>query len=171
MILRDMMKALILLQLMKGMGDCELCGAMNVSTNKVKYHKSNVESCTRCSEKMNLVPVFTPRRRQVTKSVKSRVYSSKNNLNTKSLIENFSKIISKKRISKKWSKKELAEKSNVRLIDIQNIESGKILEDKVVQKIEKTLGINLFTDESSLDYRKVRTNKGGGMTLGDFLDN
>ena len=77
----------------------------------------------------------------------------------------------KKRIQKNWSKKELAEKSNVRLIDIQNIESGKILEDKVVQKIEKTLEINLFTDESVPDFRKVRRNNGGGMTLGDFLDN
>ena len=92
-------------------------------------------------------------------------------MNTTSLIVNFSKVITKKRIQKNWSKKELAEKSNVRLIDIQNIESGKILEDKVVQKIEKTLEINLFTDESVPDFRKVRRNNGGGMTLGDFLDN
>ena len=166
-----MMKALILLQLVIGMGDCELCGAMKVSTKRVKYHKSTVESCLRCSEKMNLAPVFTPNRIQASKSVNSRIYSSKHNLNTKSLIEGFSKIISKKRIGKNWTKKELAAKSSVRLIDIQNIESGKILEDKVVQKIEKTLGIKLFAEESTPDYRKVRTNKGGGMTFGDFLDN
>ena len=165
------MKALILLQLLRGMGDCELCGAMNVSTKKVKYHKSNVESCSRCCEKMNLIPVITPRRNTLVNHKKSRVYSSKNNLNTTSLIVNFSKVITKKRIQKNWSKKELAEKSNVRLIDIQNIESGKILEDKVVQKIEKTLEINLFTDEREPDFRKVRRNNGGGMTLGDFLDN
>ena len=79
-------------------------------------------------------------------------------------------MIISKRNEYKWTKKELAVKASVRLIDIQNIESGKILEDKVVQKIEKTLGIVLFTDENTPDYRKIKSNRSGGMTLGDFLN-
>ena len=73
------------------------------------------------------------------------------------LVDNFSKLIISKRNEYKWTKKELAVKASVRLIDIQNIESGKILEDKVVQKIEKTLGIVLFTDENTPDYRKIKS--------------
>ena len=41
---------------MRGMGDCELCGAMSISTKKVKYQKSTIEACVRCIEKMNLSP-------------------------------------------------------------------------------------------------------------------
>ena len=154
------------------MGDCELCGAMSVSTKRVSYHKSSVEACTRCCEKMNLVSI-RPESLRRTSNLKKKtgIYSSKaKSSNSKSLIGNFSKMISDKRTNNNWSKKDLAKKANVRLIDIQNIESGKILEDKVVQKIEKALGLELFTDESVPDVRRVRNTGGGGMTLGDYFN-
>ena len=47
---------------------------------------------------------------------------------------------------------------------------GNFLRIKVVQKIEKALEINLFTDETAPDVRRVRTTGGGGMTLGDYLN-
>ena len=155
---------------MRRMGDCELCGAMNVGTKRVSYHKSNIEACVRCCDKMNLSPL---RSREATRSrnVGKKKSNYKPKLTTsKSLIDNFSKKISMKRSEKNLSKNDLAKKANVRLIDIQNIESGKILEDKVVQKIEKALEMNLFTDETAPDVRRVRTTGGGGMTLGDYLN-
>ena len=152
------------------MGDCELCGAMKVSTKRVSYHKSNIEACIRCCEKMNLSPL---RSRESIRNIGSGNKKSnfKSKLATsKSLVDNFSKKISMRRTEKNWSKNDLAKKANVRLVDIQNIESGKILEDKVVQKIEKALEMNLFTDETAPDVRRVRTTGGGGMTLGDYLN-
>ncbi len=160
--------------MVSAMGDCELCGKMSVSTMKVTYHKSVIESCTQCSQKMNLIPVGARNRSNNTpvNLGKNKPYSSKKNLlNSKSLIENFSKRISAKRAEKKWSKAELAKIAKVRLVDIQNIEAGKILEDKVVQRIEKALGIELFTEDSPLDVRRVKKSGGSGMTLGDFLNN
>ena len=152
------------------MGDCELCGAMKVGTKRVYYHKSNIEACTRCCEKMNLVAVKTRTSiRNPTTSKKTGNYKVKS-MNLNSLIDNFSKKISAKRNENNWTKEDLAKKANVRLIDIQNIESGKTLEDKVVQKIEKALDMNLFTEESTPDVRRVRTTGGGGMTLGDYLN-
>ncbi len=156
---------------MRGMGDCELCGAMSISTKKVKYQKSTIEACVRCIEKMNLSPLVKHSKIPTSQVNRSRAYSSGKKLNNKKiLVDNFSKLIISKRNEYKWTKKELAVKASVRLIDIQNIESGKILEDKVVQKIEKTLGIVLFTDENTPDYRKIKSNRSGGMTLGDFLN-
>ncbi|MBJ99934.1 MAG: hypothetical protein CMB48_02985 [Euryarchaeota archaeon] len=153
------------------MGDCELCGAMTVSTKRVKYHKSTIESCIRCIEKMNLSPAVNTSGITTSKTNRSRTYGSRKNLdNKKILVDNFPKLIISKRNEYNWTKKDLAEKASVRLIDIQNIESGKILEDKVVQKIEKTLNIVLFTEDNSPDYRKIKSNRGGGMTLGDFLN-
>ena len=155
------------------MGDCELCGKMSVSTMKVTYHKSVIESCIQCSQKMNLNPIVNRTRSNViTNNTRSnKPYGSKKNLsNSKSLVENFSKKISNKRVANNWSKAELAKKANVRLIDIQNIESGKILEDKVVLKIEKALGFELFTEDSPEDVRRVKKSGGGGMTLGDFFE-
>ncbi len=155
---------------LRRMGDCELCGAMKVGTKRVSYHKSHIEACSRCCEKMNLVPLRSKtsvRNQTITK--KAGVSRTKS-LNLKSLIDNFSKKITTKRTEKNWTKAELAKKANVRLIDIQNIESGKILEDKVVNKIEKALDLNLFTDETTPDVRRVRTTGGSGMTLGDYLN-
>ena len=165
-----MLKSPGYINLLRRMGDCELCGAMKVGTKRVSYHKSNIEACSRCCEKMNLIPLrsrASVRNHQTSKkSGRSRTKS----LNLKSLVDNFSKKITAKRNEKTWTKEDLAKKANVRLIDIQNIESGKILEDKVVQKIEKALELNLFTDENSPDVRRVRTTGGSGMTLGDYLN-
>ena len=155
------------------MGDCEICGKMSVSTMKVTYHKSKLEACTICSQKMNLIPVRNYENKAVKNSnLNNRKKITKSNIsNKKLLIENFHKKIAIKRKSNNMSKAELAKKANVRLIDIQNIESGKILEDKVVQKIEKALAIQLFTDEAPLDVRRVKSTRGSGMTLGDYFNN
>ncbi|RAH13637.1 MAG: hypothetical protein CMB56_007320 [Methanobacteriota archaeon] len=159
---------------MSAMGDCELCGKMSVNTVKARYHKSIIESCNICIQKMNLVPQRVNTRSTARSlSVKSnKLHSRKKNLsNSKTLIDNFSRIITKKRGEKDLSKLELAKIAGVRLIDIQNIESGKILEDKVVQKIEKALVVDLFTEDSPLDNRRLKKSEHSGMTLGDFLDN
>ena len=119
---------------------------------------------------MNLSPLRT-RESIRSRSVGKKKSNYKPKLTTsKSLVDNFSKKISMRRSEKNLSKNDLAKKANVRLIDIQNIESGKILEDKVVQKIEKALEINLFTDETAPDVRRVRNTGGGGMTIGDYLN-
>lgn len=155
------------------MGDCELCGKISVSTSKVTYHKSIIESCTYCIQKMNLVPVRNARAssNRFSNNSRKKIYNSKNNFsNNKSLIDNFPKVISSKRAEKGWTKSELAKIAGVRLIDIQNIESGKRLEDKVIKKVEKALVIDLFTEESPLDIRRVKKSGSSGMTLGDFLN-
>ena len=155
------------------MGDCELCGSMSVTTRRVSYHKSSVEACTRCCEKMKLIPIrtyATSKKPPSTKAQGSGGYSKSGINNSSFLIDNFSKIISDARKRKQWSKKDLAKNASVRLIDVQNIESGKILEDKVVKKLEKTLGIELFTEEKTPDVRRVRPTGGKGMTLGDFFN-
>ncbi len=154
------------------MGDCELCGAMSVGTKRVNYHKSSVEACIRCCEKLNL-NLSRPKINSTSSSKKSGGYgfNTKSRIeNSKFLIDNFSKKISDARKQKQWSRKDLAKKAAVRVIDVQNIESGKILEDKVVHKLEKALGIELFTEERDPDLRKVRPTGGGGMTLGDFFE-
>ena len=149
---------------------------MSVSTRRVNYHKSSVEACTRCCDKMNLIPTQTQtfQKKSALSTNKSGSYGYKSKLgvnDSKHLIENFSKKITNLRKKKQWSKEDLAKKAGVRLIDVKNIESGKILEDKVVHKLEKALDFELFTEENHPDVRKVRPKGGTGMTLGDFFDN
>ena len=149
---------------------------MSVSTRRVNYHKSSVEACVRCCDKMNLIPAqtktFPKNRTSSTNKSGGYGYKSKSGINdSKYLIENFSKKITNLRKKKQWSKEDLAKKAGVRLIDVKNIESGKVLEDKVVHKLEKALDFELFTEENHPDVRKVRPTGGTGMTLGDFFDN
>ena len=40
----------------------------------------------------------------------------------------------------------------------------------MVHKLEKALDVELFTEESIPDVRKVRPTGGTGMTLGDFFN-
>ena len=143
---------------MRRLGDCELCGAMNVGTNRVSYHKSNIEACVRCCEKMNLSPLRT-RESIRSRSVGKKKSNYKPKLTTsKSLVDNFSKKISMGRSEKNLSKNDLAKKANVRLIDIQNIESGKILEDKVVQNIERDKSLKLLAIGIGHDVSKYYRN-------------
>ncbi len=80
------------------MGDCELCGSMSVGTRRVNYHKSSVEACIRCCDKMNLIPTRTktPPKNSASSTNKpgGYVYNSKSGItDSKSLIDNFSKKI------------------------------------------------------------------------------
>ena len=41
------------------MSECEICGAMKVSTKSVLMGKANVNACIRCVEKLGLTPKQT----------------------------------------------------------------------------------------------------------------
>lgn len=161
------------------MADCELCGAMKVSTRSVLMGKADVQACKRCSEKMGLdekkvAPGLSKARN--TPAPSSGGYAGQGRKGKdimlrgeKELASDFSKRVSQARNSKGWDKHQLARKMAEKVNIISNVESGKRPTDSVIRKLERTLGITLMVDVTPDQNRHVNTGDGRGLTLGDFL--
>jgi putative transcription factor len=65
-------------------------------------------------------------------------------LNHKTVDKSICKLIQQARLQKGMKQKDLANKLNIQVTVIQNIESGKSIEDKaLINRIARTLGIQL----------------------------
>ena len=161
------------------MADCELCGAMKVSTRSVLMGKADVQACKRCTEKMGLdekkvAPGLSKARN--TPAPSSGGYAGQGRKGKdimlrgeKELASDFSKRVSQARNSKGWDKHQLARKMAEKVNIISNVESGKRPTDSVIRKLERTLGITLMVDVTPDQNRHVNSGDGRGLTLGDFL--
>lgn len=155
------------------MGDCEVCGAMNVSTRKMLMGRAELSLCTRCQEKTSskqkgVAPglAIAQKTRTFTTPKKSKDIMSRGE---KELAPDFNQRISIARDKKGWDKRELARRMAETLNVIQSAEGGKSPTNSVIRKFEKILGIELMVDLSPDSERQVGIASGRGLTIGDFL--
>ena len=161
------------------MADCELCGAMKVSTRSVLMGKAEVQACKRCTEKMGLdekkvAPGLSQARNAPAPTSGGYVGQGRKGKDImvrgeKELSPDFSKRVAKARNSMGWDKQQLARKMAEKVNIISNVESGKRPTDAVIRKLERTLGITLMVDAAPDQNRHVNSGDGRGLTLGDFL--
>ena len=87
----------------------------------------------------------------------------------KELVSNWNDIIKNARQKKGLSREELGFKIGERTVTISKIENGDLKpSDKIAEKLEKELNINLFEEVSSVSLGSTGSH-GRGLTLGDFI--
>ena len=158
------------------MSSCELCGKEKVSTRKARTAGIQVDACGRCIESMNLQvvelsPKFTKMISKKKNTVTSRGIAGKDIMakKEKELASDFHKRIIEGRKKKGWDQRTFASKMNERLNIVQKIENGGRPTDKLIQKIEKILSIELNVERSS-EHTSTVTTKKRNMTIGDALE-
>lgn len=162
------------------MADCELCGAMRVSTRQVTMGRAIVQACKKCMEKLGLAE-------QKTAPGFAQLNNSKNPTsggyggigkrgkdimlkNEKELDQKFSRIVTQAREARGWDKRELAKRMAEKINVINNVESGKRPTDAVIRKLERTLDITLMVEARPDENRQIKSGNLRGFTLGDFLN-
>ncbi|PNX48107.1 MAG: TIGR00270 family protein [Thermoplasmata archaeon M9B1D] len=89
---------------------------------------------------------------------------------SKELVPNWNKLIKSAREKKGFSREELGFKIGERTVTISKIENGDLRpSDKVAEKLEKELGINLFEEVSGTPSGFGVSHNRDGLTLGDFI--
>lgn len=179
------------------MGDCELCGAMNVGLREVDVAGSKVGACRRCIEKMGIkveqrppprafgVPgaagagaAAAPGRGRLTRAAGGYGGQGRQGRDImvrgeKELAEDFGRRIVDAREARGWDQRGLARRLAERVNIIQQAEQGKRPTDAVIKKLERELDIELMVDAEPTLARQVpnadRRLDGAGMTLGDYL--
>ena len=157
------------------MSECEICGAMKVSTKSVMMGKAKVNACMKCVDKLGLNP----------KQVAPGIKMSQNRTNVpfkpkrrndimskqeKELIDDFASKIVSARNSKGWNQAELGKRMAETVNVIKSAESGKPPTDSVIRKFERVLGISLMELSSPSETSRVVKGHSRGMTLGDFFN-
>ena len=151
------------------MGDCELCGAMKISTREVKTGKATVMACMRCSEKFDVQKKAQTSFHSSNKAAPKRRTNNIMNKGDKELRQNFGKFIQKTRKKMNMTHQQLARKMAETVNVIKAAESGKRPTDAVISKFEKILEIELMVESNDEHQSLISSSKGRGLTLGDYL--
>ncbi|HII44932.1 MAG TPA: TIGR00270 family protein [Candidatus Poseidoniaceae archaeon] len=157
------------------MGECEICGAMNVGVRLVLMGKTNVYACQRCVEKLGLASnkVAPGIKQSLTRQVKTTKSRRKNDImakQEKELVDDFASKIAAARQSKGWNQSELGKRMAETVNVIKSAESGKPPTDSVVKKFERVLGISLMDYTTPTETSRLTKGSNRGMTLGDFFN-
>jgi len=155
------------------MGTCELCGIEGVGTKKAKVSSSELDCCSRCISSNNLEVVFI-RKTTDRNIIPSNQITGKGVVgidimsnNAKELASDFHLRIRKAREQKGFTPNDLARRINEKVAIIQKAEDGARPTDGLLEKIAKELGIELFFERSSENYRQVPKNVENEMTISD----
>lgn len=157
------------------MSECEICGAMKVSTKSVLMGKANVNACIRCVEKLGLNPKQTAPGIRMSQNRTNVSYKPKRrndimSKQEKELVDNFASKIANARNSKGWNQAELGKRMAETVNVIKSAESGKPPTDSVIRKFERVLGISLMEVSTPSETSRVIKGNNRGMTLGDFFN-
>lgn len=88
----------------------------------------------------------------------------------KELVSNYAEIIKNARKKKDITREKLGFKIGERTVTISKIENGDLRpSDKVAEKLEKELDINLFEEVEKVPTNALKGSSGKGLTLGDFI--
>ena len=156
------------------MGTCELCGIEGVGTKKAKVSSSELDCCNRCISSNALEVVFV--RKTIDREIEpiSQI-TGKGVLgidimsnNSKELAPDFHLRIRKAREQKGFSTNDLARRINEKAAIVQKAEDGARPTDALLEKISKELGIELFFERSSENYRQISNNLEREMTISDL---
>ena len=165
------------------MGDCEVCGATNVTTRAAIRARSSIDACIKCMEKMGLDTAdSTPSK---PKSGSNRPMSSKSrhpsprsvrkgqdimHRTSEELRTDFASTIRQAREQKGWDQRELAKRMAERVNIIQHSEGGKRPTDDVVKKFERILDIKLMVAREIEEESHVRRSADRPMTMEDLYE-
>jgi len=164
------------------MGDCELCGAMKVSTRSTLKGRSTIEACLKCMEKMGLTVEESPRnntpvppslnRRSSVGGFGGAGKKGKDIMVRRSneLRNDFANAIRQARENRGWDQRELAKRMAERVNIIQHTEGGKRPTDAVIKKFERILDVKLMVERSSDEETVVRRTSDRPMTMEDLYE-
>ena len=165
------------------MGNCEICGAVNVATRSAKSGRSVLEACMKCIEKMGLEVNTTPVRKPINsfdKSTNRRTSGGYGGVgkkgkdimvrNSRVLRSDFANAIRTARENKHWDQRELAKRMAERVNIIQHTEAGKRPTDAVIKKFEKILMIKLMVERESEEERTVNRSSDRPLTMADLYE-
>lgn len=157
--------------------ECEICGKPVNKHNPIraKIEGSVMVVCSDCAklgkiQKAQSKPKFTQRKKNKPSTPsKTQKYSNKDEP-TEELIEGFEDKIRNARETKNWSREDLGRKINEKFSVISKIEAGKMIPDnKVTQKLEKTLNIKLLEKVGNLDLEQYMSSSSDERTLGNIM--
>ncbi len=165
------------------MGNCELCGAVSVSTKSMSMHGAFVEGCSKCQEKMGYNPDTDQAAKnvaRVNRKTSAATSGGYGGLGTagkdimvrdgKELVDDFPSIIREAREKRGWDQRTLALKMKEKINIVQRTEGGKRPGDTVIKKFEKTLKISLFRELSDIAVERTVGNKESrSLNLGDLI--
>tara|TARA_B100000959_G_C14942225_1_gene608332 strand:- start:1060 stop:1623 length:564 start_codon:yes stop_codon:yes gene_type:complete len=159
------------------MGTCELCGSEGVGTRKATVSNAILDCCSRCISSNNLEIVHI--RKEFDKSViQSSQITGKGIIgvdimsqNSIELAHDFHNRVRMAREQKGLSQNDLAKRINEKVAIVQKIEDGTRPTDSLLKKISKELGIQLFFERTSENYRHIPKTKDRGMTISDASEN
>ena len=156
------------------MGECEVCGAMNVGTRTVPMGRANVYACHRCAERLGAGDrKVAPGLAQAARRSAAPPQRKKSGLMRRServLADDFGQRIKRARSQKGWSQEELARKMAEKVNVIKSSESGRRPTDAVISKFERVLSVTLMEEYTPEEHRQIGGGGGGGFTLGDYLN-
>ena len=164
------------------MGDCELCGAMKVSTRSVMRGKTSIEACKQCMQRMGIEIPETSQNNTQRPTHKVKPKSSGGYRGTgkkgkdimvrrsKELRSDFSSAIRLAREANGWDQRELAKRMAERVNIIQHTEGGKRPTDSVITKFERILNIHLMVERATEEETIVRNTNNRQMTMEDLYN-
>ena len=151
---------------------CELCGKeCNCRLEIVDGVKMMLcPDCMRHGKGIDVISKPVTSTRPILERIKrpkeKDVYKDMN----KELVPNWNKLIKNAREKKGLSREELGFKIGERTVTISKIENGDLRpSDKVAEKLEKELGINLFEEVGGTPAGFGGSHSRGALTLGDFI--
>lgn len=110
---------------------CEICGVRDAKT-KVNMDGLTLQACTECSKFGKNIRKPVKRRKRSREIVRNEI------------LPDYDKRIRKARVSRGFSRKELAGNLQVKESVLAKVESGRMLpDDKLARKLEKSLDIRL----------------------------
>ena len=151
---------------------CELCGK-ECNCRPAIVDGVKMMLCSDCLRHGKVVDVVAkpitstrPILQRIKRPKEKDVYKGMN----KELVPNWNKLIKSSREKKGLSREELGFKIGERTVTISKIENGDLRpSDKVAEKLEKELGINLFEEVGGTPSGFGVSQNRNGLTLGDFI--
>lgn len=155
--------------------ECEICGKpISDHPTRVKIDGSIMAVCDECAKfgRIQKEPPKPKFRKQSNRNKNGarKQQSRRNDEPQEELIENYNDVVRKKRESKNWTREQLGQKINEKVSVINRIESGKMVPDtKLIQKLEKTLDIELLEKFNTDDLSQYMGSSGSGVKLGSIV--
>lgn len=120
------------------MPECEICGKKTDELYTVEIERAILQVCKKCSKTGRFIA-------KVKEKPKPREIIVTNEQPQEELIDNYDKLISKKRKEMNLTQEELAKKINEQLTTIKKIENAQLHPtEKTAKKLEKLFNIKLY---------------------------
>ena len=166
------------------MADCEVCGASDANTRRVRMHGALLDACSACQSRLGLTIDEIKDANKIREQFQQSAQSGRRRGDTRrsqhgmdmlseadvELANDFAARIKKGRELKGWDQRTLALRMKERINEVKRAESGHRPSDKVLLKFEKSLDIVLMEAVDGRHERHVDNSGPRTLNLGDLLD-